>query len=469
MPSRAIVWLRRDLRVHDNPALVLAGREFDEVVPVFVLDRRLILGRFRSGPRTNFLLESLAELRASLRERGGELVVREGRPEDELPALARATGARALFFARDVSPFATGRDTRTGAALAAAGIAVRPTPGAFVIDDVRAPRTTDGRPFTVYSPFQRRWREIELREVLGAPARVPVPAELEAGEIPPLAAFGLEPELTDPLPAGERAGRARMQAFLAHDLPHYAERHDRLAGGTSELSPSLHFGCVSPRELVARAQEQGGPGPGAFVRQLAWRDFYAHVLLHHPGNARRPFQRRMEALETREDLEALEAWKAGRTGVPVVDAAMRQLRARGWMHNRARLVVGSFLTKNLHLDYRHGEAHFMRYLLCGDEAQNNGNWQWIASVGVDPAPAFRRMFNPVRQQERFDPDGEYVRRWVPELRDVPAKLLAEPWTMTEIDQQMAGCVIGEDYPAPIVDTKREREVALQRYRDVPRD
>jgi deoxyribodipyrimidine photo-lyase len=154
------------------------------------------------------------------------------------------------------------------------------------------------------------------------------------------------------------------------------------------------------------------------VRQLAWRDFYAHVLLHHPGNARGPFQPRYEALETSDDHAALDAWREGRTGFPVVDAAMRQLRARGWMHNRARLIVASFLTKDLHLDYRLGEAHFMRYLLCGDEAQNNGNWQWIASVGVDPAPAFRRMYNPTRQQTRFDPDGAYVRRWVPELREV---------------------------------------------------
>ena len=466
MPSRAIVWFRRDLRVHDNPALVAAQDAFDEVVPVFVLDRRLILGRFPSGARTAFLLESLAELRASLRERGGELVVREGRPEDELPELARATGATALFFARDVSPFATGRDTRTGRALEAAGVPAHAMPGAFVIDDVDGPRTADGRPFTVYSPFQRRWKEVPLRAVLPAPRVLCVPAGLDPGEIPPLAAFGLERELTDPMPSGERAGRERMRAFLADDLADYADRHDRLAGGTSELSPYLHFGCVSPRELVAGAREQDGPGPDAFVRQLAWRDFYAHVLLHHPGNAHRPFQPRMEALETNEDEALLDAWREGRTGVPIVDAAMRQLRARGWMHNRARLVVGSFLTKNLHLDYRHGEAHFMRYLLCGDAAQNNGNWQWIASVGVDPAPAFRRMFNPVRQQERFDPDGEYVRRWVPELRDVPDALLAEPWRMTEIDQQLAGCVIGEGYPAPIVDHKRERERALERYRAV---
>ncbi len=467
MPSRALVWFRRDLRVHDNPSLTAAHREFDEIVPVFVVDRRLILGRWPSGPRTRFLLESLAELREALRARGGELIVREGRPEDELPALARAAGASAVLFARDVSPFAAGRDTRTSRALAGAGVELRPMPGAFVLDDVGAPRTADGRPFTVFSPFHRRWRELELREVHAAPGALRVPAWLEAGAIPPLDAFGLEPELTDPITPGERAGRERMAAFLRDDLAAYAERHNRLAGGTSELSPYLHFGCLSPRELVARAREQEGKGPEAFVRQVAWRDFYGHVLLHHPGNAHHPFQRRFEALETVEDQALYDAWREGRTGVPIVDAAMRQLLARGWMHNRARLIAGSFLTKNLHLDYRLGEDHFMRHLLCGDAAQNNGNWQWVASVGVDPAPAFRRMFNPVRQQERFDPDGEYVRRWVPELRDVPPGRLAEPHTMTELDQRMAGCVIGVDYPAPVVDHRRERERALERYRAVP--
>jgi deoxyribodipyrimidine photo-lyase len=349
-------------------------------------------------------------------------------------------------------------------ALEGAGVERRPMPGAFAVDDVDGPRTADGRPYTVYSPYARRHAEVPRREVLGAPRALHAVPGLEPGEIPALGTYGFVPELPDPMPGGERAARARMRAFLRDGLAAYADRHDRLAGGTSELSPYIHFGCVSVRELESRAGEQDGDGPAAFVRQLAWRDFYAHVLLHHPGNAHEPFQERYAGLETDDDAERFAAWAEGRTGIPVIDAAMRQLRARGWMHNRARLLVGSFLTKTLHLDYRLGEAHFMRYLLCGDKAQNNGNWQWIASVGVDPAPAFRRIFNPMLQQKRFDPDGAYVRRWVPELREVPDAFLAEPWTMTEIDQRMAGCVIGEDYPAPIADPKAERERALERYR-----
>jgi deoxyribodipyrimidine photo-lyase len=204
------------------------------------------------------------------------------------------------------------------------------------------------------------------------------------------------------------------------------------------------------------------------VRQLAWRDFYAHVLLHHPGNARRAFRREMDALQWEDDDAAFAAWAEGRTGYPVVDAGMRQLRARGWMHNRARLICASFLVKDLHIDWRRGEAHFMRWLLCGDVAQNNGNWQWVSSVGVDPAPYYRRLYNPSLQQRRHDPDGAYVRRWVPELSGVPLERLSEPWTMPPAEQEAYGCMLGRDYPEPIVDHARERRRAMARYQEVSR-
>jgi deoxyribodipyrimidine photo-lyase len=215
---------------------------------------------------------------------------------------------------------------------------------------------------------------------------------------------------------------------------------------------------------AARAQRHGGAGAAAWIRQLCWRDFYAHVLLAFPGNARREHQAKYRDLRWEDDHDALDAWRAGRTGYPLVDAGMRQLARSGWMHNRARLVVGSFLTKGLHLDWRAGERHFEALLLDGEPAQNNGNWQWVTSVGVDPAPYFRRIFNPVLQQQRFDPDGAYVRRWVPELRAVPGARLAEPWTMTDDEQAAAGCVIGRNYPAPIVDHAAERKRAVERYR-----
>ncbi len=218
-----------------------------------------------------------------------------------------------------------------------------------------------------------------------------------------------------------------------------------------------------------RRRPTGGAGPTDYRTELAWRDFYAAVLMHFPHVTRQEFVEKYRDLEWARAGDELEAWKAGRTGYPLVDAGMRQLRAEGWMHNRVRMVVGSFLTKDLHLDWRHGEAWFMERLVDGDMGSNNGGWQWIASTGTDPAPYFQRLFNPVRQQEKFDPDGVYVRRWIPELAGVPDERLAEPWAMTPEEQEAAGCRIGTDYPDPIVDHAEERRVAIDRYRAVGDD
>jgi deoxyribodipyrimidine photo-lyase len=263
-----------------------------------------------------------------------------------------------------------------------------------------------------------------------------------------------------PARGGETAARERLAAFLRGGAMTYGD--GPLADdGTSRLSPYLHFGCVSVREIEERLPR--GAGAAAFRRQLCWRDFYAHVLLHHPRNARSEFQERYRGMRWSRASRRFEAWCEGRTGFPLVDAGMRQLLAEGWMHNRARLVVGSFLTKDLGIDWRWGERWFMRWLIDGDQANNNGNWQWIASVGVDPQPAFRRIYNPARHQARYDPDGRYVRRHVPELRDVPDRWLAEPWTMPDDVQRASGCVIGVDYPEPIVDHAAARRAALERY------
>ena len=462
MSGTAIIWLRRDLRVHDHPALATAVAEHDHVIPLFVLDDRLLHGRFASGPRTAFLLDCLRALDTALTARGGRLVVRHGRPEDVVPALAGQTGARTVLWTSDVSAFALQRDAAVSAALTEAGITARPQPGNFCAD-VSLPRTKAGKPMTVFTPFWKQWEQLERRRLVKAPSRITLPDGLDPGELP------AAPVLTDELPEpfcmpGEAAGRAAMAAWLDGPVDAYGERHDTLSGGTSGLSPYLRWGAISPRELESRARARGGDGAAAFVRQLAWRDFYAHVLLHFPANARLEYQERYRDLEWDDDAELLAAWQQGRTGYPLVDAGMRQLAATGWMHNRARMVVGSFLTKDLHLDWRAGEAWFERLLLDGEPSQNNGNWQWIASTGVDPAPYFRRIFNPILQQQKFDPDGSYVRRWVPELTGVRDDQLAEPWTMTAEDQAAAGCVIGTDYPAPIVDHADERRVAIERYR-----
>jgi deoxyribodipyrimidine photo-lyase len=427
----ALLWFRRDLRLHDHPALHDALAEHERVVPVFCLDDRLLQGRFASGARTAFMLGCLRALDAELRERGSALVVRHGRPEEELPALAREARAGAVYWTSDVSPFARNRDRRVKQALG--DVRAEPRGGNYVAD-VRM-----HKPYVVFTAFHRAWEELERRTVHRAPGELAAPG-VKAGRLPSLGALGLDGDGVEPIvEPGEPAARRALERFLDDPVR------------PSVLSPYLRWGCLSPREVEERAARRDGTSE--FRRQLAWRDFFAHVLLHHPQDIRAEHQERFRGtLEWDDDTEALRAWQQGRTGYPLVDAGMRQLAATGWMPNRQRMVVGSFLTRDLHLDWREGEAWFERMLLDGEPAQNNGNWQWIASVGVDPAPHFRRLFNPILQARKFDPDGEYVRRWVPELRDVPTEDIFEPWDAAP------------DYPRPIVDHAAERRVAIERYR-----
>lgn len=460
----ALLWLRRDLRLHDHPALDAAAHRAEHLVPIFCFDERLLGGRHASGSRTQFLLDSLRDLDRSLRHRGSRLVVRRGNPERELVALAREAQVEHVHFTADVGPFARARDDRVSGALAAAGIEASAHPGLFAVDDLAAIRTSAGTPYTVFTPFYRRWEDSPRRPVRRAPRSLPsLPSGVKAGAPPSLTDLGLAQEIEAPIPGGERAGRLRMNDFLANGVAYYAERRDMIdRDGSSRLAAYLHLGCISPRELEARLP--AGDGAAAFRRQLAWRDFYAHVLLHFPANAHSEYQERYRGrLRWSRAVRRYEAWQEGRTGYPLVDAAMRQLRREGWMPNRARLMVGSFLTKDLGIDWRWGERWFMRFLIDGDQASNNGNWQWIASVGVDPQPPYRRIYNPARQQARLDPSGAYVRRHLPELRGVPDAYLAEPWKMPLEVQRQAGCLIGRDYPQPIVDHLQSRREALARY------
>ena len=461
MYSSALVWFRRDLRVHDHPALRAALDTAERVIPVFCFDDRLLRGRHASGPRTQFMLECLADLRASLRDRGGDLVIRHGPPERELPALADEVGAADVHLTTDVSSFARRRDDRVRRALA---LPLHAHPGVSVVDDAADVRTGQDTPYTVFTPFYRRWEGAPRREPIAAPRALPMlPAKVRVGTLPTLADLRLESEVEDRLYGGETTARERLTRFLNGDLRAYDSDRDALADdGTSRLSPYLRFGCLSPREIEARLP--GGAGAREFRRQLAWRDFYGHVLHHFPRNSRSEFQERYRGrIRWSHARKRFDAWTEGRTGYPLVDAGMRQLRREGWMHNRARLVVGSFLTKHLGIDWRWGERWFMSLLIDGDQANNNGNWQWIASVGVDPQPVSRRIYNPARQMERFDPDGEYVRRYVPELRPVPDEYLREPWKMPDDVQADVGCQIGRDYPEPIVDHAEARRRALERY------
>jgi deoxyribodipyrimidine photo-lyase len=456
MPTTAAVWFRRDLRVHDHPALHAAVAAYDRVVPVFVLDDALLRGRYRSGARTRFMLGCLEVLDAQLRERGSGLTVLHGRPEDELAQLE----ADVVLWTSDVSPYARARDGRVTEALRARGVEARPHTGTYVLD-VSVPK-----PQRVFARFFREWTTLERRPVLGAPERIP--GDAPPTGVPDADALKIDPGVPEPVrEPGELAARQALDTWLDGPIDRYGERQEGMARvNTSLMAAYLRWGCVSARECEQRAVDRDTGGARSWRRQLGWRDFYGHTLLRHPENVRTEQQERFRRLEKDRDPERLAAWAEGRTGYPLVDAGMRELLHTGFMHNRVRLVAGSFLTKELHLDWRLGEDVFARYLLCGEPAQNNGNWQWIAGTGTDPAPYFRRMYNPALHQQRFDPSGAYVRRWIPELAGVPDAKLAEPWTMTAGEQEAAGCVIGRDYPAPIVDRRVERERAKERYRAV---
>lgn len=454
-----VVWFRRDLRVADHPGL-RAATDAGPVVCLFVLDPDLLGRRHHSAPvRLRFLRAGLEALDGELASRGSRLVVREGPPREVVPAVAAEAGASAVTHIREISPFGRARDARVGDALKAAGIAVRETGGDLVVEPEDLPGSS-GAGYRVFTPFSRVWREVPL------PSHVPAPAAI-SGPALPSAGLGRLPSGDPPLPAGPAAARARLVAFVrdggADDYP----RHRNVVGddATSHLSAYLRLGMCTTAQ-VGRALGLPGPlsaGREAFWRQLCWREFYHHHLARHPEVARQALRPEFRGIEWDDDPGDLAAWAAGETGYPIVDAGMRQLAQAGWIHNRARMIVASFLVKDLLIDWRRGESVFMQGLVDGDPANNNGGWQWTAGTGTDAAPYFR-ILNPTRQGERFDPDGAYVRRFVPELREVPTARIHEPWRMTAEEQRGAGCRLGRDYPAPRVDHRERRELALDRYR-----
>jgi len=415
----AVALFTRDLRLHDNPMLRTALDAAVHVHPLFVHDDRIRETRYGSATgRRAFLDESLADLDEALRRIGGALEVRRGDVVAETVRAARRAGADAVFATADVSCYARERERRLSLALD-----LRLVDGTFVVPPGAV--TTGARDhYEVFSAYHRAWSAHPRGDHLGAPRRLRLPAPPDAPRRRGAGSGGA-------FPGGETAGRRRMLAWLREGAGAYGRMHDDLAGdGTSRLSPYLHFGCVSARELANRAAESGA---GAFVRQLCWRDFYGQLLHALPRT-------QVDDLRPRgdrwiDDADALAAWKQGLTGYPLVDAGMRQLRAEGWMHNRARLVTASFLVKDLGIDWRAGARHYFDLLLDGDVAQNIGNWQWVAGTGVDTRPS--RVFNPTAQAKRLDPNGDYVRRWVPELDGVRNPL--------------SPGLLAPSYPPPIVD------------------
>jgi deoxyribodipyrimidine photo-lyase len=447
MPSGAVVVFTRDLRVSDHPALAHAVRDHDVVVPLFVFDDAILRGAFNRPNRTGFLLESLADLDAALRTLGGRLVTRRGDWVDSVLRVARDVGAATVHVSDDASRYASARLARLETDAAAAGIRVRRTPGVAVVEPGTITPGDAGDHYKAFTPYFRRWSGVRRRAVVATPRRIDLPPVVDPGALPALGDLVAGDRSPDVVRGGARPAHEQLAAWVARGLRTYPDRHDDLPGdATSRLSPYLHFGCVSPLE-VARAAGRH-KGAEAFLRQLCWRDFYLQVLAARPDAAWSDYHSRGD--QWRDDAEGLEAWQEGCTGYPVVDAAMRQLRQEGWMHNRARLIVASFLTKDLYIDWRVGARHFLDLLLDGDIANNNLNWQWVAGTGTDTNP--HRVFNPTVQGTRFDPEGEYVRRYVPELRAVKGGAVHDPETKVRR---------AYDYPDPIVDHRE----AIAEYRD----
>ncbi len=409
------------------------------------------------------MLRCLTQLSQRLEAHGSALVVREGDPAQIVPRLVEEIGVSRVSWNRDYSPYAKRRDASVQRRLEKAGVRVDTFRDRVVFEGHEI-ETQAGTPYTVFTPYKRAWYGKFECPAAPRPPRdwlKPGVPGLESGTVPSESDLGIDRDRTELPPAGESAAGERLQDFLEHDAAGYAERRDLPAvEGTSRLSPYLRFGTISIRSCLRMALEASGADPGAgegiakWRDELVWREFYHAILDRFPAVSRGPFRPEYARVEWENDEKLFAAWCDGRTGYPFVDAAMRQLNATGWMHNRARMVVASFLTKDLLVDWRWGERYFMQRLVDGDPASNNGGWQWAASTGTDAQPYFR-IFNPVRQGERFDPEGHYVRQWVPELAEIPPKFVHQPW-------MMAGGT--QEYPPPLVDHAERRTEALRRYK-----
>ncbi|MCU1602565.1 MAG: phr [Frankiales bacterium] len=436
--TTSLLWFRRDLRLADHPALLAARDAGDEVVPVFVLDDAL---RGPSGPnRLAFLYRNLRDLQERT---GGALRVVHGNPATTVPRLVRECGAASVHISSDHGPYGSARDARVAAALHDVPLVATGSPYGVTPGQLTKP---DGTPYKVYTPFLRAWRARGIH----SPALTPRSIRWSDGGLKDSGVPqdpGTRADLPEP---GEAAARARWKAFLERQAQDYAgTRNDPGADRTSRLSAALKYGLLHPRTL--HADLGTSEGETVYGQELVWRDFYADVLHHNPSSARADLNR--IPLEYDPPGAAFEAWKQGRTGYPIVDAGMRQLLGEGWVHNRVRMIVASFLTKDLHVWWPHGARHFMEHLVDGDLASNQHGWQWTAGTGTDASPYFR-VFNPVMQGQKFDADGSYIRRWVSELSHLTGKDIHEPWTCERPP---------EGYPERIVDHATERLEALDRY------
>ena len=445
--SVTIALFTRDLRVHDNPILHAACNAATQVVPLFVLDTAILRGGSISANRATFLTGALADLDAHLREQGGHLVVRTGDIVKGVERVVSELDAHEVHLAADVSGYSQRREQALRERLLGHGCRLQVHAHTItVVEPGAVTPSGGGAQFAVFTPYYWRWLRAQRRGLLEVPRRITVPP-IATDPLPSpedLCSGQRSPHLP---PGGEAAGRRILSDWLAGPIGDYEQAHDDLAAdGTSRLSPYLHFGCISPTEAVHAAEtvhaaDGSTAGGQAFIRQLAWRDFHHQVLAARPETVSVDYRTRHD--RWRRDEKAAQAWRDGLTGYPIVDAGMRQLRAEGWMHNRARLITASFFTKTLYLDWRIGARHFFDLLVDADVANNQLNWQCVAGTGTDTRP--NRVLNPLRQAQRYDPTGDYVRRYLPELRDVPGSAVHEPWKLDPHHRSRL------NYPDPIID------------------
>ncbi len=457
--SRPVIhWFRRDLRIADNTALVQAAGSGCPVIPVYFLSGWRDSHAWTGPKRQHFLCGGLASLAGNLESLGGRLIVRQGDPVDGIRELVAASGAVAVHFNEDPDVFGKLVEARVSALCAELGIECH----AHADVSLHGPDevlTLSGNPYRVYTPYSRNWLGMEKPRPLGKPRALATPAGLKSLPLPTVAHWGLKVPAANLPEPGERAARKRLKRAVSGIIQAYADTRDFPAeGGTSRISQDLRFGLVSIRTVYAEAMKAraaakpaGRAGIDVFIKELAWREFYFAILHHFPNVLDEEFNADWRGLPWDAPGPLFDLWKAGKTGFPIVDAGMRELLATGFMHNRVRMITAMFLTKDLHIDWKQGESHFMQHLLDGEIASNNGGWQWSAGTGADAAPYFR-IQNPWSQTARYDPAGIYIKRWVPELADVHPSRLMEP--------PKDGKPIAAGYPVPCVDHKTERERTL---------
>lgn len=469
--SPILFWFRRDLRMADNAGFAAATAASSQVVPVFVFDTTILDDLpDRRDRRVSFILASIRELRLKLRAHGSDLVLLHGDPMRRIPELAARIDAAAVFTNRDYEPYAKLRDDTVARSLAADGRTFERFKDQ-VIFEAHEVAKGDGAPYRVFTPYKKAWlRRFESETLEGLQPDLPIEPDLSrlaparmmhdlGDDATPRDLGFTEQELW--LAPGERAARTRLGEFRARLSRYKDDRDFPAVAGTSGLSVHLRFGTISIRECVRAAREERSAGAATWLSELIWREFYQMILDRFPVVVTHAFQRQYDDIRWPGDEDVFTAWCEGRTGFPIVDAAMRQLNATGWMHNRLRMVTAMFLVKDLLVDWRRGEEYFARQLLDFDLAANNGGWQWSASTGVDAAPYFR-VFNPILQSRKFDPDGAFIRAWVPELRGFDNRRIHAPADADPLAWQAAHCIVGEDYPFPIVDhaVQKERAIAL---------